>query len=231
MFSRIQFTLEPMGPTLKSRMPAVIVDLDGTLVDTEPVAHRAIETWAKARGLTMHSDDPAAITGVQWITAAARLAQRHALTDSIALIESELLQEYRKRLKDTIQEVPGAVDALHQIKDAGIPLGLVSGSHRQDVLHCLDSLGIRSLLSPILGAEDYERGKPDPSGYLKAALMMGCPPSSIWVFEDSAAGIASARSAGMRVIAITCTNHDQQDQSLAHRRIRDWKDFSLDWIA
>jgi HAD superfamily hydrolase (TIGR01509 family) len=231
MFSRFRVTLDFMGPALKSRSPAVIVDLDGTLVDTEPAAHRAIETWARTRGLNLHSDDPAAITGVQWITAAARLAQRHALTDSIALIESELLQEYRKRLKDAIQEVPGAVNALKQIKNAGIPLGLVSGSHRQDVLLCLESLGVQSLISPILGAEDYERGKPDPSGYLKAAQMMGCPPSSIWVFEDSAAGIASARAAGMRVIAITCTNHDQQDQSLADRRVRDWKDFSLDWIA
>ncbi|MGZ3687945.1 MAG: HAD family hydrolase, partial [Bdellovibrionota bacterium] len=108
---------------------------------------------------------------------------------------------------------------------------LVSGSHRSEILWALDKLQIRSHFQVILGAEDYPRSKPAPDGYEKALKTLAVKPNRSLVFEDSTAGIRSARDAGTWVVAITGTNHFKQDTSEAHHWIPDLREVNVDWIS
>ncbi len=82
----------------------------------------------------------------------------------------------------------------------------------------------------IYGAEDYERSKPAPDGYLKALATMKMERDEAIVFEDSVAGLASAKAAGVRSVAITCTNHFGHDQSVADVCIPDFASIDSAWI-
>ena len=78
----------------------------------------------------------------------------------------------------------------------------MSGSPHDDVVNAVAFCGLADRVQLILGAGDYERGKPDPSGYLKAADLLGVLPEDCVVIEDSAVGVAAGVAAGMKVIAL-----------------------------
>jgi beta-phosphoglucomutase-like phosphatase (HAD superfamily) len=108
--------------------------------------------------------------------------------------------------------------------------GFVSGSAREEIQYALKKLGIHQHFQFILGAEDYVRSKPEPDGYIEAMGALGLEPSKVLVFEDSQAGIRSARSAGTWVAAVTSTNYTGQDQSEAHLKIKDFVGINADWV-
>jgi sugar-phosphatase len=109
-------------------------------------------------------------------------------------------------------------------------LALVSGSHRADVLWALRKLAVDQYFELIYGAEDYTHSKPSPEGYLKALKNLGVAPEDALIFEDSVAGLASAEAAGVRAVAITCTNHFGHDQSKAHLKIEHFAGVDSSWV-
>lgn len=100
-----------------------------------------------------------------------------------------------------ITPYPGAVELVHAAAGAG-PIGLCSGSHARDIGPLLGRLGIAGAFSVLVTADDVSRNKPDPEGYLLAARRLGVGPGSCTTVEDSPAGIAAAKAAGYRVIAV-----------------------------
>jgi len=111
--------------------------------------------------------------------------------------------------------MPGAVAAVRRM-GARWPLALVTGSSREEAGQALRVLGLEDAFPVLLAAEDYPRGKPAPDGFLAAARALGVAPGRCVVLEDSAAGIAAARAAGMTVIAVRAGNFAGHDQSPAH---------------
>jgi HAD superfamily hydrolase (TIGR01509 family) len=140
------------------------------------------------------------------------------------------MAKYRQTLAERLDHVPGSVAAVRSLAGK-FRLGLVSGSGRAEILWALDQLHILPHFEVILGAEDYPHSKPAPDGYLKALQMLGGEQSRTLVFEDSLAGIQSARSAGMWVVAVTSTNHYKQDNSAAHLHIPDLTPVTAEWVA
>ena len=141
---------------------------------------------------------------------------------------------------DGIKVLPGAVELIALLAEAGVPAVIVSGSSRAEIESLLPRLDPGQSLLFHLGAEDYERGKPAPDGYLKATKRLGVEPSRCLVLEDSEAGIESARRAGIRVWATRAANapegtHGHQRQGSAERivdGIAGWTLESLrrDWV-
>ena len=109
-------------------------------------------------------------------------------------------------------------------------LALVPGSSRHEIHWAMDKIGIRDCFEVILGAEDYPLSKPAPDGYLKAMRLFKADAASTMVFEDSEAGIASARAAGLFVVAITSTNHFGHDTTSANLHISDLTTVNRQWI-
>lgn len=183
------------------KFDAVLFDLDGTLVHSEAVAARTVEAVFQRHGRLLDPSISAAVTGKTWAAAMDEMEKGGALPAPRDRLLSEILDEYRLRLKTEVHPVPGSQSAVRALA-ARYRLALVSGSYREEILFALGMLKIVQHFDPILGAEDYENSKPAPDGYLKALSLLGVEPARAVVFEDSEPGIRSALAAGCRVVAV-----------------------------
>ena len=99
------------------------------------------------------------------------------------------------------------------------PIAIVSGSAREDIARNIAMLGITEQVRFFISYEDCSPGKPHPGGYLLAAARLGVPPAACVVFEDSTAGVAAARAAGMHCVALR--HRDRPPQELSGRPVVD----------
>jgi sugar-phosphatase len=182
------------------QLNAVLFDLDGVMVDSSASIERAWRAWAGTRGLSWHTVE-AHISG--YLTVDTIRAVLPNLSPEA--VEHEALDVNRRQVLDASHIAPGAgmqrfVDALPRSCWA-----VVTSCPRNLALARLSAAGYP--FPPILvTAEDVVRGKPDPEGYLLAADRLSVMAKNCLVLEDSPAGIAAARGAGMAVIGIT-TSH------------------------
>ena len=211
------------------RIQTVFFDLDGTLIDTEPSAVHVVRECFHEWGIPATLEDSSFVTGRTWQMALEIFYKKYKFPIPYDEAMKIMLERYRKTLKAKLTPVPGSVEAVKNLSKK-CPLALVSGSNRKEILWALDELGIRNHFKCILGAEDYPKSKPSPLCYLKALELLNADPTSTLVFEDSNAGIASARAAGLWVVAVTCTNHYDQEISQAHAKVFDLTEVSWEWM-
>lgn len=209
---------------------AIFFDLDGTLIDTEPTAVDAIQKVFERWQVPLSPEDSTFVTGRKWKDAFDYLFQKYKIPVAHWTASEEILSEYRQSLGKNLRVVPGGIRAVQSLSQL-YPLGLVSGSHRAEIIWALSQMGIQKNFQVVLGAEDYLKSKPAPDGYLKALEILNLPASDALVFEDSHAGISAARKAGLWVVAITKTNHFLQDLSQAHLQIPDLTVVTPKWLA
>lgn len=177
---------------------AVAWDIDGTLVDSEPLHHAALMTVSARYGVPLDSDDQRFV-GVSmdqvWL----------ALRDSypVQLRESEwqqaITQAYLSR-SSQLRAFPGALQAMAMLQQAGIPQCCASNSSRAIVAANLAVSGALPYLAFAISRDDVVHGKPDPAPYLEACRRLRLAPADVLVVEDSDTGIASARAAGCPVL-------------------------------
>jgi len=121
---------------------------------------------------------------------------------------------YREVVRELgITALPGVEMWLRTLRDEGIPCVIGSSTHRENITTTLEVLGLGDLFLAIVTAEDVKRGKPDPEVFLTAAKKIGVEPAHGVVFEDALVGIAAAKAAGMRVVAVATT---EPKEKLAH---------------
>ena len=201
------------------RAKAFLFDLDGTLVDTEALWTKAIVEMVNARGgrATFEEVLPSVI-GRNWIDIDRWVHARYPeIGESTLETDAEQLRaNYRRHATNPeSMVVPGSV-AFFKAVSAFAPCAIVSGSPHDDIVRAAALCGLADCVSLVLGAGDYAKGKPDPSGYLRAAELLKVEPASCVVLEDSTVGVAAGVAAGMKVVAIdrsTCVRQDFRGQT------------------
>lgn len=203
---------------------ALLLDLDGTLVHSEAIHAEGLARFCAARGLALTEAERSFVIGHAWqeIYAELELGARLGLSLAEVLAGAIEAKEQMFAAGLTIPILAGARELVALAREAGIRVALVSGSARAEIAQALAMLGVGDALEFYLGSEDVTCGKPSPEGYLAAATRLGVPPARCLVVEDSEAGIAAARAAGMRVLATAAANVPEgapghQRQALAHR--------------
>ncbi|WP_037609395.1 HAD-IA family hydrolase [Streptacidiphilus rugosus] len=175
---------------------ALLLDMDGTLVDSGAVVMRVWGRWAAAHGLSPERVEEV-VHGRQGHESMAILLPGRPTAENVA-DNARMLAEETADL-DGIVPIPGAPAFLAAL--AGVPHALVTSA---DVALSTGRMGAAGLALPEvrITAEDVSASKPDPEGFLKGAAELGFAPEDCVVFEDSAAGVAAGLAAGMRVVGV-----------------------------
>lgn len=178
---------------------AVLLDMDGTLVDTEPLWLAAAREVAAERGRTLTDEEGARVLGRTSADTAAYLAELCAGGGAEAAgMESELERLFLAAVTSGVEPLPGVRALLDRLTGLGVPLALVSASSRPVVDAVLATLGA-DLFRTTVAAGETDRSKPHPDPYLEAAARLGVEPRACLVVEDSPTGVAAAEAAGCRV--------------------------------
>lgn len=184
-------------------LAAVLWDMDGLLVDSEPVWTRAEVELAERLGGVWDDEVKAAVVGTRLDVAVPTILRwfgEPATPDQVAETSQWLLDRMVGLFAAELPLMPGARDLLAAIAAQGVPMALVSSSYRVLVDAVLAS-GLEPFALTIAG-DEVQRGKPDPEPYLTAAARLGIRPQDCVVLEDSPAGVASGEAAGCAVLAV-----------------------------
>jgi len=192
---------------------AVIFDFDGVIVDTEPLHYTAFQRLLEPLGLGFSweeyvdsymgfDDRDAFLEAFKTNRKDLSTADLHSLIDRKAGLFQEII-------RDGISAYPGVVDLIRCIRASRTPLAISSGALLSDIVPILETLGISDCFDLIVTAEDVARSKPDPESYrlaharLNESRRLDLTPGQVLAIEDTPAGIAAAKDAGLRVIAVT----------------------------
>lgn len=179
---------------------AVLWDLDGTLVDTEPAWMEAETRLANRHGVTWTHDDALGLVGTS-LPNAGRVFQNLGVPGTVDEIVDQLIGVVIDILGETIEWQPGALRLLAELRDAGVPQVLVTMSYRDMADIILTGAPEGCFVASVTG-DEVTNGKPDPEPYLKAAAMIGVDITRCVAVEDSPTGIASATASGARTIGV-----------------------------
>ena len=188
--------------TLPSRVSAVILDMDGTLHDTESVYHAALKQAVRAVGFTVTDAFCHSLIGIPGPESDAML-RAHLGPDFPFAEYDRLYEEHRDRA--LITSVPlkaGTMELLEALGQHGLKVAVAtSASRRAADLH-LGRSGLRAHLPVVVTRDDVARGKPHPDPFLRAAALLGVPPEECLAVEDSLHGIRAAHAAGMMAVMV-----------------------------
>jgi len=184
-----------------SALQAVLLDMDGTLVDTEGFWWEVeVEVFA-ALGHTLDDSWRHVVVGGPMTRSAGFLIEATGADITLAELSVLLNSGFEDRIGRSLPLMPGAARLLAELAEYEIPTALVSASHRRIIDRVLSALGPQHFALTVAG-DEVARTKPYPDPYLLAAAGLGVDPARCAVVEDTATGVAAAEAAGCLVVAV-----------------------------
>ena len=211
---------------------AIVFDMDGLLIDSEPIWQKSREAAFGAERLRWTEADQQAVMGsstIGWATfVAERLDHEYPIEDVIERVLQQMETYYRQQ----VPLMPGARAVVEQLA-AQYPVGLASGSPHRLITAALQGAGWEGLFEHAMSSDEVAHGKPAPDVYMAVAERMGIDLSTSAIFEDSANGILAGIAAGGKVIAVPSDYSRPADEILAQAALvlESLEDFSLDTLA
>jgi HAD superfamily hydrolase (TIGR01509 family) len=188
---------------METPFEAIVFDNDGLLLDTEHAWTRAETALFERHGSTFTADHKRELIGTSREQSAAKVERMLGLTGRGQALMDDLHELVMEELNAGVPPRPGALELLRAVRAAGVPIGLASNSSREFVERALAvSELVDGHFDVVVSADDVEAPKPAPDLYLAACAALGAAPERAAALEDSPPGVASARAAGMFVIAV-----------------------------
>ena len=184
------------------KLRAVAWDIDGTLVDSEPLHHEALVHGTLRWGVDLSDLPSQAFRGLHVGDVWAKL--RHRMPEDLTQAEwhAAVIGHYVEH-RSRVTHIPGAVATIEALAALGIPQVCVSNSNGPVIQANLDSLGVARHMRFVISLDDVSAGKPDPEPYRTACERLGLPPASVLAVEDSVTGATSASRAGLPVAFVS----------------------------
>jgi HAD superfamily hydrolase (TIGR01509 family) len=193
---------------------AVVFDLDGVLIDSEPVWEQVRRQVVAEHGGRWAADAQQRLMGMSTGEWAAYLSEDLAVGLPPETIAALVIERMAARYTEHLPLMPGAVEAVRRLA-ARWPLGLASSAPASLIDTVLDAAGLRECFVTTLSTEQAARGKPAPDIYLAVCGRLGRPPPTCAAVEDSTNGLRSAAAAGLHVIAIPHPRYPPDPGALA----------------
>ena len=191
--------------TPKTEYAAVLWDMDGTLVDTEPYWIETEFALAEKYGGSWSTEHALELVGNDLVESGRYIREHMFAGVEVDLEPSEIVEQLLDRVVAMVEQAvpwrPGAVELLASLREAGVPCALVTMSYRRFVSPILAHLPADTFDAVITG-DAVTRGKPHPEPYLKAAAELEVDPGECLAIEDSNTGVRSAEAAGCTVLVV-----------------------------
>ncbi|NLW08758.1 MAG: HAD family hydrolase [Firmicutes bacterium] len=208
---------------------AFIFDMDGVIVDSEPLHFEVNRRIMRDFGLEFSDEFFHAYVGITNEQMWADLIERYSLNTTIEELQKKDFLLKKEVFRD-LQPIKGIPELLANLKKDGIAIGLASSSEKAFIEMVLEELGIRGYFQAVVSGEEVERSKPEPEIFLRAAELLNVDPADCLVLEDSRHGVEAAKRAGMKCIGYQNPNSGPQDLSRADKIVHtlenlDYRDF------
>lgn len=215
-----------MVKSAPTRVDAVVFDCDGLLVETESRWTVAETSLFAEHGLAFGQEQKAMLIGRSLEAAAEDMAACFGRPGEGAAVGAELLVRVHREIEALAEPQPGAIDLVRACAER-VPVAVASNSPRSLLDVALQGSGLAELLPVSVAGDEVGRPKPDPDLYLEACRRLSAAPTSSVAFEDSGTGVASARAAGLYVIAIPSLpgmqlDHDWELATLTDPELLAW---------
>ena len=191
----------PADPSYPPLPAAVLWDMDGTLVDTEPYWIATEYEMAERHGGTWSEEHALNLVGNDLLVSGAYIREHMGIDRTPQQIVDELLDGVVERVRREVPWRPGALELLEDLRAHGVPCALVTMSWTRFVAPIVDQLPPDTFGALVTG-DRVERGKPHPEPYLAAATLLGVEASGCVAIEDSDTGARSAEAAGCTVLCV-----------------------------
>jgi HAD superfamily hydrolase (TIGR01509 family) len=191
------------GPALAG----VIFDMDGVIVDSEPLSMGTLAEMAAERGIDLEPALLGDLIGVSLEDVLDILAARLDAAPAAAGVDAGQLrrdyhERYLPRLRAAAVPTPGLERLVGGLATAGVPVAIASSSTLAEIDAVVSAVGLRGVLRAVASGEEVARRKPAPDVYLLAIERLGAGPGGVVAIEDSATGVAAATAAGLVCVAV-----------------------------
>ncbi len=181
---------------------AFIFDMDGVIIDSEPLWKKAMIGILEKYGLTLSETKCAETTGMRILEVVTLWNNRLTFTNDVAAVANEIEDALCILIKKEGRKMPGFDSLISLLSKKNILIALATSSSPKVINCVLDSLSIRNYFKQVQSAHSLDFGKPHPQVFLETARALDISPESCVVVEDSIHGVIAARAAKMKVIAI-----------------------------
>ncbi len=188
---------------------AIIFDMDGLLVDSEPVWDLTERAVIEARGIKHNREMQlnAGLVGLRMDEFWAKMVQLYELTDPIPDLIAEIIDRMINIIPMDVKPNPGAAELIARFQSRGVPMAIASSSPLVIIEAVIEAQGWQTAFPIRVSGDEVARGKPAPDVYLEAARRLEVEPSEILTLEDSVNGARAAVSAGMICYAVPDRSH------------------------
>lgn len=212
-------------------LKAVIFDMDGVMIDSEPVHYEAnkriMETFGYKLEYSYYKQFIGSTLTFMWET----IKRDFGISNEIAEL-NRMSEQYSENIikENGYIEIPGVVQLVKMLSGAGLKLAVASSSSAHIIERVLSSLGIRDYFDVLVSGENVENPKPAPDIFLRASTLLGVEESGCIVIEDSFNGVKAAKAAKMACIGYINPHSGEQDLSKADYLVESFEGLSLSFF-
>ena len=212
-------------------LEAVIFDMDGVIVDSEPWHLEANFELYEELGFTLSREDYATFIGKtnseMWVFLKSKFALPQSLPE---LFQRQVQKKIQLLQKHEDGLIKGVLPLLNTLREKGIPIGLASSSPLEYIETILKKYQIAEYFQAVVTGEEMANGKPAPDIFLHTAGLLGVKSENCVVIEDSENGVKAAKAGAMKCIGFKNINSGGQDLSLADRIVDSLEEISIDGL-
>lgn len=193
---------QEMGVKVERQTTTLLIDFDGTMVDTVPTLFRMYMNFLAEHGAVGSEEEFSYLNGRAGHEAIAYLKENYELPHSMEELALDYMMKLREFYASDVEFFPGTVEFLQAARANGLRLAIVSAASGELIESTLKRHGAEGLIEAVISPEGLKHAKPDPAIFFQALSIMGVTPSEAMVIEDAPNGIRAALAAGIPTVAI-----------------------------
>ena len=206
----------------------VIFDMDGVIIDTEPLHHHAFFTEFAELGIPVSAAEYATFLGKSTRNVFQHLKEKYGLAPEVEAMVDRKRELFNQAFDEDagLDLLPGVRALIEDLRAHGVQLLVASSASKATIARVFGRFGLRPYFAHIVSGEDFAESKPHPAIFLRAAELAQTPVGECIVIEDAANGVAAAKAAGIYCIAYASPHSEGQNLAQADRVVRDFAELS-----